>query len=389
MSKKFLVNIDLNGNSLLNPVLNPLATAPSNANPYYIYTSTATADKGTIYVNTGTYQTPVWMAIGAVQSVNSKTGVVVLTQDDVGDGTTYVRTHNDLTTAMKEMYAAGIASHAATYSASATYAVGDFCTKDGQLYRCTTAITSAETWTAAHWTATTEAAELALKAPLASPALTGTPTAPTAATGTNTTQIATTAFVMAEVAALGEVMVFKGVVNSNSDLPATHTAGWTYKVGTAGTYAGITCEVGDTVVCITSGTAANNAHWYVLQANIDGAVTGPASATSGHIPTFDGNTGKVIKDGYGVASSISNDSTTVPTTAAVNTAVTGLIKTATGTIGTSATTATVNFTGTLINAYATMSGSIVVTDITPGSGSVTFTTAAAPSSAVTCTVVYT
>ena len=36
---------------------------------------------------------------------------------------------------------------------------------------------------------------LDLKAPLASPALTGTPTAPTATAGTNTTQIATTAFV--------------------------------------------------------------------------------------------------------------------------------------------------------------------------------------------------
>lgn len=39
--------------------------------------------------------------------------------------------------------------------------------------------------------------ELDKKAPLASPALTGTPTAPTAAAGTNTTQIATTAFVTA------------------------------------------------------------------------------------------------------------------------------------------------------------------------------------------------
>lgn len=39
--------------------------------------------------------------------------------------------------------------------------------------------------------------QLAAKAPLASPALTGTPTAPTAAAGTNTTQIATTAFVQA------------------------------------------------------------------------------------------------------------------------------------------------------------------------------------------------
>lgn len=38
-------------------------------------------------------------------------------------------------------------------------------------------------------------ADLGLKAPLASPALTGAPTAPTAAGGTNTTQLATTAFV--------------------------------------------------------------------------------------------------------------------------------------------------------------------------------------------------
>jgi hypothetical protein len=37
--------------------------------------------------------------------------------------------------------------------------------------------------------------DLGLKAPLASPALTGVPTAPTAAAGTNTTQIATTAYV--------------------------------------------------------------------------------------------------------------------------------------------------------------------------------------------------
>ena len=36
-----------------------------------------------------------------VQSVNTKTGAVVLTQDDVGDGTTYVRTHNDFTNVLK------------------------------------------------------------------------------------------------------------------------------------------------------------------------------------------------------------------------------------------------------------------------------------------------
>lgn len=45
-------------------------------------------------------------------------------------------------------------------------------------------------------------ADLALKAPLASPTFTGIPAAPTAAGGTNTTQIANTAFVRAEIAAL-------------------------------------------------------------------------------------------------------------------------------------------------------------------------------------------
>jgi len=64
MAKKYLTNLDLNGNVLLNPVLNPLATPPDHANPYYMYQSTASADKGTCYVNVGTYQTPVWQAIG-------------------------------------------------------------------------------------------------------------------------------------------------------------------------------------------------------------------------------------------------------------------------------------------------------------------------------------
>ena len=47
---------------------------------------------------------------------------------------------------------------------------------------------------------TATANALALKAPLASPALTGTPTAPTAAPATNTTQVATTAYADAKVA---------------------------------------------------------------------------------------------------------------------------------------------------------------------------------------------
>lgn len=41
---------------------------------------------------------------------------------------------------------------ASTYSTSKTYAVGDYVYYSGNLYRCTTAITTAEAWTSAHWT---------------------------------------------------------------------------------------------------------------------------------------------------------------------------------------------------------------------------------------------
>ena len=52
-------------------------------------------------------------------------------------------------------------SLANAYSASSTYAVGDMVLKDGQLYECNTAISTAEAWTAAHWTAVTVGDEIA------------------------------------------------------------------------------------------------------------------------------------------------------------------------------------------------------------------------------------
>jgi hypothetical protein len=52
--------------------------------------------------------------------------------------------------------------------------------------------------------AASTATALGLKAPLASPALTGVPTAPTAAVNTNTTQLATTAFVLGQASAVGD-----------------------------------------------------------------------------------------------------------------------------------------------------------------------------------------
>lgn len=158
-------------------------------------------------------------------------------------------------------------------------------------------------------------------APLASPTFTGTPKAPTAASGTNTTQIATTAFVQAAVEskiAAADAMRFKGTLGTGGTitaLPASHKVGDSYKVITAGTYAGQKCEVGDMVICVTAGSTANDAHWTVVQANVDGAVTGPTSAVSGRVAVFNGTTGKVIKDsGFTIAKSVPADAKFTDTT---------------------------------------------------------------------------
>ena len=100
------------------------------------------------------------------------------------------------------------------------------------------------------------------------------------------------------VLAANDAMVFKGVVNQDSDIAAAdYQAGWTYKVGTAGTYKGQKCEVGDLIVCVKDhADSAADSDWTVVQTNIDGAVTGPESAVSENLASFDGATGRIIKD---------------------------------------------------------------------------------------------
>lgn len=173
-------------------------------------------------------------------------------------------------------------------------------------------------------------AALALKAPLASPRLTGQPTAPTAAAGTNTTQIANTAFVTDAISrAVGNLndaigtfagaMIFKGTIGTSgatvTSLPANHEVGWTYKVITANIYAGVTCEVGDMITCIKAGTTAKNADWTVYQANIEGEVIGPVKSNNDTVVLFDGTTGKLVKDsGFTISKSVPSDAVFTDTT---------------------------------------------------------------------------
>ena len=98
---------------------------------------------------------------------------------------------NQMTGAVNQLMT-GIASE---FSTSTSYAIGDYCMYEGQLYRFTSAH-SAGAWNSSHVTSVSKITdEIRAKAPIVSPGFSGTPTAPTAAIGTNNTQIATTAFV--------------------------------------------------------------------------------------------------------------------------------------------------------------------------------------------------
>lgn len=132
----------------------------------------------------------------------------------------------------------------------------------------------------------------------------------------SSTAIPTAAAVVAAIdnkIAAADAMIYKGTLGTGGTITAVpankYKTGWTYKVITAGTYAGSKCEVGDMLIAIndgpSTGTAVVNADWTIVQNNIDGAVTGPASATAGHIAVFDGATGKVIKDsGFTIAKNV-------------------------------------------------------------------------------------
>ena len=129
------------------------------------------------------------------------------------------------------------------------------------------------------------------KAPLANPTFTGTVTIEGNA-------VATQDWVNSLVGQLNNGV--PGIVDgTDNPFPTTgYKAGQTWRVAAEGTYAGVTCEIGDLIICLkdyAEGTAGNS-DFMVVQANIDGAVTGADSSVDGHIVVFNGSTGKVIKD---------------------------------------------------------------------------------------------
>ena len=143
------------------------------------------------------------------------------------------------------------------------------------------------------------------KASLAGATFTGTVTL--AADPQNNLEAATKQYVDRLVAGINDFTV--GVVDSSTPLPATdYKVGQTFRVAEAGTYAGVECEAGDLIIVIKDYAAdgASNSDFLVVQANVDGAVTGPDASTDTNIVVFDGTTGRKIKDSTVTIASVSD-----------------------------------------------------------------------------------
>lgn len=81
-----------------------------------------------------------------------------------------------------------------------------------------------------------------------------------------------------------DAMRFKGTIGTGGDVESLPTSGVkvgdTYRVITAGTYAGQTCEVGDLIINTGQEIPSMNYTWTVAQTNIDGAITAAGTGLS-------------------------------------------------------------------------------------------------------------
>jgi len=89
--------------------------------------------------------------------------------------------------------------------------------------------------------------------------------------GSTSTDVPTTAAVASFVASqVTGATSFQGIANTNTDISSTaYVNGWYWVIGTAGTYVGQTCEVGDMVFAINDkGTSYEASDFTVVQNNI-------------------------------------------------------------------------------------------------------------------------
>ena len=102
----------------------------------------------TIFLTSDGQKTAIYAAAGTVGKTSSGT-VAPPAGSDVVDLVNAIAT---AVATIPASYTDLMASVAPTYSSSGLYAVGSYAWYNGKLYRCTTPITSGETWTSGHWT---------------------------------------------------------------------------------------------------------------------------------------------------------------------------------------------------------------------------------------------
>ena len=173
-------------------------------------------------------------------------------------------------------------------------------------------------------------------APLASPALTGTPTAPTAAANTNTTQIATTAYVQTEIndliasapGALDTLNELATALGNDASFSTTVTNNLAGKLSlTGGTMSGAIAMGGSKITGLgtptANGDAATKAYADAILVGAPGNLTGPITSV-GAVTSIASQTGTgtkfvvdtsptLVTPNLGVASATSINGTTIPT----------------------------------------------------------------------------
>lgn len=134
-----------------------------------------------------------------------------------------------------------------------------------------------------------------------------------------------------------DAMVIKGTLGTGGDVTSLPTSGyvvgWSYKIITAGTYAGYTCEVGDLIYATNdgplSGSEVINGDWSVIQSNIVGAISASSGLTADQLVIGNsyavsslaaGSNGQVLKviNGKPGWSTDNNDNTTYTFTNGIN-----------------------------------------------------------------------
>lgn len=193
-------------NTAANPTLNVNGTGDI---PIYVYGSTkpgttAATSWASNSIVTFTYDGTNW----CMNDVSSNNSIISMLESEVTTEATA------RAVAITQVYS----RIAPTYDSTATYRKNDLVIYGEQLYRCNNDITVAEAWTAAHWTATTVAAEREYKLVFTDTEI-GTPSTATASIGESTGITAATV----------DRLVFESIISTTGEYTFTYSGtDWMY-----------------------------------------------------------------------------------------------------------------------------------------------------------------